>query len=106
MINLNQQEYNKQWHIKNRPRRLDYLLEKRYGITREIYNNLLLKQNNKCKICNKENFKTRTLDVDHCHKTGRIRGLLCTSCNTGIGLFKENIQLLETAIQYLKENKI
>jgi hypothetical protein len=64
---------------------------------------LLSAQGNKCPICKKPyNEESRkTWHVDHCHKTGRIRGVLCFSCNAGLGNFKDNITALEEAIFYL-----
>jgi len=66
-----------------------------------------LKQNGKCAICKKpETRKTgnkiRELSIDHCHKTGKVRGLLCDSCNNGLGRFKDSVKLLESALKYLK----
>ncbi len=52
-----------------------------------------------CAICN----STDRLSIDHCHKTGEVRGLLCSKCNSGIGLFRDKIDLLEAAIHYLKQ---
>jgi len=59
-----------------------------------------------CVICGRHQteFKTR-LAVDHNHKTGEVRGLLCRPCNAGIGLFNENLSRLENAINYLKERR-
>ena len=85
-------------------------LRVKYNMTIEEYDNLLLLQNNVCKICFKEetavNFKgnIQMLSVDHCHTTGKVRGLLCSNCNTGLGMFKDNPEYLENAIKYLKEN--
>lgn len=78
-------------------------LKKCYGITIVEYNQMLLNQNDSCLICkvHKSNFK-RALSVDHDHKTGKIRGLLCAFCNTGLGYFKDNVEFLERAIKYLK----
>lgn len=80
-------------------------LKRMYGITLEDYNEKLIEQNNKCKICNQENTFDRygVLAVDHDHSTGKIRGLLCYKCNVGLGNFNDNKQLLEKAINYLKE---
>ena len=72
----------------------------KYGITEEQYNDILLSQNSLCGICNKPSDKT--LHVDHNHKTGKIRGLLCSGCNTGIGFFNEDIDSLTNAVKYLK----
>lgn len=67
---------------------------------------MLMDQMERCKIClmHKSQFQ-KGLAVDHCHKTGKIRGLLCHKCNTGIGSFQENIARLKSAINYLEKNK-
>lgn len=81
---------------------------KKYGLTGEQYDEMFLRQNNRCAICNKEEDhkhhstgKVRKLAIDHCHKTGKVRGLLCTSCNHGLGRFKDDVELLRKAIDYL-----
>jgi hypothetical protein len=78
-------------------------LIQRYGINKEDYEFMLSKQNGVCVICKRD--KQRLL-VDHCHKNGHVRGLLCTACNMGLGLFKDDKDLLLTAIEYLKTNGI
>ena len=76
---------------------------KKYGITHIDYINLFNKQGGKCVICKIHRDKlNQDLCVDHCHKTGNVRGLLCNSCNTGIGLLKEDVQILLSAIEYVK----
>ncbi len=85
----------------------NYDLNKSYGISLDDYNKLLQEQNECCKICNthisKLNQKLKkNLCVDHCHITGRIRGLLCDKCNRGLGLFNDDENLLLKAINYLK----
>jgi len=85
-------------------------LKKAYGITLDQYNNMLSKQDGKCMICLSDNSgfyqnKKKAFAVDHCHTTGKIRGLLCSDCNTGIGLLKENIDLLNNAIKYLNKSR-
>ena len=77
----------------------DELLQKRYGITEEQYDLLFLKQDGCCAIC-KQRFSKR-LDVDHCHSTNIVRGLLCNNCNRGLGHFKDNPIYLQEAVQYL-----
>ena len=86
-------------------------LLKHYGITLEDFNQMKCNQDDKCLICNNNETalnpstgKARELAVDHCHKTGKVRGLLCTSCNTALGNFKDDISLLEKAAVYLKSN--
>ena len=86
-----------------------YKLMSNYGLTQEDYTNMLATQNGVCAICKcAETAKSnagyvKNLAVDHCHVTGKVRGLLCHDCNTGIGKLKDNISLLESAIKYLKE---
>lgn len=80
-------------------------LSKKYNITIEQYDSMLKSQDKKCSICeNKFNDKSKRFAVDHCHTTGKIRGLLCFHCNTGIGKLKDSVELLEKAIIYLKSH--
>tara|TARA_B110000902_G_scaffold106601_1_gene126004 strand:+ start:620 stop:1087 length:468 start_codon:yes stop_codon:yes gene_type:complete len=78
----------------------------KYGIDLVEYNKLLVKQKHSCYICkkHKDTFKNR-LCVDHNHKTGKVRGLLCASCNYVLGHSKDSVRILKTMIKYLKENK-
>lgn len=81
-----------------------------YGITLDEYNTMLEMQNGVCAICsNKEVAKsrytgTRRLSIDHDHKTGKIRGLLCSKCNFGISAFHDDIEKMFSAIIYLQTN--
>lgn len=97
--------YNKEWYQKNKTykkgyQKRNYLMVK-YNMTFEDKHRMYLKQEYKCKICNKV-FIEKKLCVDHDHKTGKVRGLLCGKCNIGLGKFKDNIKVLKSAIQYLK----
>ena len=79
-----------------------------YGLTPDRFNSMLKEQNNKCKLCLVEFDELAfnyTLNVDHCHTTNKVRGLLCSLCNRGLGQFKDNIERLTQAINYLQENK-
>lgn len=80
-------------------------IKRTYGITFEDYEQMFDNQKGCCKICNSRisNSRTGRLFVDHCHKTGTVRGLLCSSCNHGLGLFKDSPTLLKKAIAYLEE---
>lgn len=73
----------------------------KYGITTEQYKQMLVDQNNLCKICNLPESSGRELYVDHNHLTNEVRGLLCNQCNTALGKFKDNPELLRSAIKYL-----
>ena len=81
----------------------EYRLKSKYGMTLTENNVLLQKQNNKCKICLVE-FSNVTPNVDHCHITNEVRGLLCGPCNRGLGIFKDDIKVLTKAINYLEEH--
>lgn len=93
------QEYQLSYYQKNKKRLLENNWIKRgiHGMTYEIFLNELEKQNNKCKICNKQMEKPQ---VDHCHKTGKYRGILCIPCNNGLGIFESYKEKFE---EYLKE---
>ena len=81
-------------------KRINRHYKKNYGITIDDYNRILLDQNGGCAICGNALSK---LQVDHCHKSGEVRGLLCKDHNMLLGLAKDNIQILDNAIKYLKK---
>ena len=77
-----------------------YHVKRFYGLNEEAYLKLLTASQNHCMICAKEGL-ARNLNVDHSHKTGKVRGLLCYNCNNGLGSFKDNLSLLLKAVLYL-----
>jgi hypothetical protein len=82
-----------------------YILKSRYGLTPEQYAGLMVKQEGRCAICHGECPTGWRLAVDHCHASGKVRGLLCGNCNTALGKFKDSPELLANAIKYLQENQ-
>lgn len=85
--------------------RRNYNLSKAYGITAEEYENKLKHQNFGCAICGKpSDLFTRKLAVDHCHTTGKIRDILCGPCNTGLGSFQDDPELLKKAAEYIRKH--
>lgn len=84
----------------------DYQRRKKFGITPEQYKATLKDQDYRCAICEEhaDNFD-RSFAVDHDHVTGRIRGLLCLKCNTGLGCFDDKKSLVYTAYHYLCHSK-
>lgn len=78
----------------------DLELRRTYGITLQDYNQMCKERENKCDICKEI---SEILCVDHCHNTDIIRGLLCKKCNTGLGSFKDNVENLQRAVEYLKK---
>lgn len=85
-------------------------LKHKYNITLEEYETLRVSQGCVCAICgsSKNNVTGKRRDwnwsVDHCHETGRVRGLLCNSCNRGLGMLGDTVERLEKALLYLKSN--
>jgi hypothetical protein len=79
-------------------------LRRKYGLTLQEFDNLLLFQNNQCAICLKhlEYNSDRSVHVDHCHTTNKVRGVLCNKCNMMLGYCKDNITILQSAIKYLE----
>jgi len=84
---------------------------RRHGQTAEEYQALLEKQNGRCAICGvrEGHWSCRgrecRLALDHDHRTGAIRGLLCNNCNRGLGRFKDSVDLLEAALRYLQRGQ-
>lgn len=74
---------------------------KKYSTTEMSIKAILEKD--KCDICGCKPNAIKRHNIDHCHKTGSVRGLLCDSCNTGIGKFKDDTSLLANAIKYLEK---
>lgn len=79
-------------------------LGKKYGMSESAYEVMLKEQKNNCAICSKHSASGKKLGVDHNHRTGKVRGLLCAPCNFGIGQFKEDIEILKSAIAYLEKH--
>lgn len=81
----------------------DYQLQLQYGITLEDFDRMMSDQRNSCAICHELLVKPC---VDHDHETGVVRGLLCSNCNSGLGMFKDDIRLLAGAIVYLEDSEL
>ncbi len=93
-------EYSRRFRQKN-PKRLDYLYK--YKLTEEAYLELLYSQKEVCAGCETPQSELkRKLFVDHCHKTGIVRGLLCDFCNRALGDVKDNPAVLRTLANYLE----
>lgn len=79
----------------------DWKLKTKYGLTRDAYDAMVKSQNGKCFICD----EVTALHIDHCHDIGTVRGLLCISCNRGLGYFKDKPELLKRAAAYLVRSR-
>ena len=100
--------YMRKWKSNNSNKTTSYKWKARYGITPEQYMELFKIQNGRCAICGNEETARHTrskevqkLAVDHCHTTGKVRGLLCQDCNRGLGKFHDDPERLRKAIDYL-----
>lgn len=91
------------WYENNKDRVKFNKIKRAYNLTKEQYEKMLQQQNYCCAICsvNVETQRNKTLVVDHCHSSGKIRGLLCHFCNTALGLFKDDEEVLMKAYNYL-----
>lgn len=93
----------KKYYLENRDRLLEmqksWARKRKYGLSDEEFTSLLSRCEGKCQICG--NIFSKTPHVDHCHKTGRVRGLLCKTCNTALGFYEKYKNDFE---RYLNEN--
>ncbi len=78
---------------------------RRHGLTHKIIEELYEEQNNSCAIC-KKTISLKRLEVDHNHKTRKLRGLLCHKCNLLLGYAKDNLKILQNAMNYIKNPPI
>ncbi len=99
----------RRWQARNAAHLAAYARKRKlstFGLTPEGYAELLARQNERCAICWRHQTEfSRALAVDHCHDTGKVRGLLCSGCNTGIGNLKEDVGVLQTAVAYLLKHR-
>jgi len=95
-----------EWYRNNKEKVKEFSLLRKYNLSLEQYRKMLDTQEHKCLLCkiSAKDTASKYLVVDHCHNTGKIRGLLCNPCNTAIGLLKENIETIKNVIQYLTES--
>ena len=91
----------------------DFQLQKMYGISLNTYIEMLKDQQGVCAICkqpetqiHKKTNSIMHLSVDHCHETGKVRGLLCKKCNMALGLLQDSLELIRNTEQYLLERGV
>lgn len=103
----NRETYNsvaREWRKNHKLSCREYNLRKKFGITNAQYSEMFNAQDGCCWICGRHQSQVkRRLAVDHCHKTNKIRKLLCSNCNKGLGNFKENPEFLRRAAIYLTQ---
>jgi hypothetical protein len=93
--------YMRKYRIQNPDKIRATEIKRDYGLTPDELLRMIKEQENKCKICSRPPSGKRPLAIDHCHTTGRVRGLLCYRCNLGLA-FVESPGLLSAALEYLK----
>jgi hypothetical protein len=100
---IGEEPTNRQARRRDKRTRRVIQVETTYGLSESGYMSLINSQNNLCAICGRKD-ETRVLCVDHDHKTGAVRGLLCNNCNIGLGNLKDDVQILQSAIGYLQKH--
>jgi hypothetical protein len=107
-------KYQKNYREQNAREIKSTIFKRKYGISLEEYEKLFEQQNGCCAICktpervrHRNNGKgdIRMMAIDHCHKSNKVRGLLCLDCNTGLGSFKDNPKIISNAVEYLKKHQ-
>jgi Recombination endonuclease VII len=96
----------REWRSKNvhksRAQSKRWALKHKYGLTQDEWNQIFASQDFRCLICRTAEPAGTGWHTDHNHEAGTVRGILCSSCNIGIGLFKDNPKLLREAANYLE----
>lgn len=96
-------ERRSQWHRENPERYRETYLQRKYGISSIQYQSMYDSQNGLCAICGRPEISKILMAVDHDHRTGRVRALLCTKCNKGLGHFDDDKEQLLKAAEYLEK---
>lgn len=101
---LKDNETARAWHSRHPAYNANQMLKKKYGITSEQRDQMLVAQGGVCAVCGGDNSESkRNWHVDHCHTSGKVRGILCHLCNVGLGHFRDKPELLKTAAAYLEK---
>jgi len=77
---------------------------KNYGLVLGDFDKMIISQDNKCCICNKELGVGKEIAIDHCHTSGNVRGILCSGCNLMLGMAYDDIEIFKSAILYLEKH--
>lgn len=98
--------YHKQYYQENKTRLAALQRLRRFGITQAQWDTMFTSQGNRCAICKSSTTNVkRGWQVDHCHETGKVRGILCNVCNVGLGHFKDDPAALRAAAEYIEAHK-
>lgn len=88
---------------RRKPYNRNWTLKARYGITSDQFETMFATQGSVCALCKSDKSDKKNFVVDHCHKTGKVRGILCSYCNRALGMMKDDPEVLRKAIKYLEE---
>lgn len=101
-----QRDYDQKYYAANKEKIAARAREKKYNITPEGWEAMFLAQDKKCALCGTDTprGKGNQWHTDHCHFSGKVRGILCQPCNTALGLFGDNSHTLAQAIHYLEKH--
>lgn len=94
----------KHWRSEHPGHTRRYVVKCVYGLEPTAFDAMLAKQGNACAIC-RTSFEERRLTIDHCHNTGKVRGLLCASCNSGIAYLDDNPAVMRAAARYVAKHQ-
>ena len=95
------------WYRNNKAVVQNLQFNRRYGISSHDVADIHSRQHGVCAICGEPpSDRYKKLHVDHCHETGRVRGLLCHECNHGLGKFKDDLDILASATSYLINSRL
>ncbi len=98
----------REYYRANKEKRRSYLIRKNFNTSERFIRDLMDKQKGCCAICGVSLVSpdsSKSFNVDHCHETGVIRGLLCHKCNVGIGMFQDNVDIIKNIITYLEDSR-
>lgn len=98
-------EISREHYRRNKIRRRSQNRQSKYGVSDAVRDLVFADQGHCCGVCGSSQPGPKDWSIDHCHATGKFRGVLCHSCNTGLGLFYDSVQSLEAAIAYLKKHQ-
>jgi len=96
-------DYNKRYRVEYAEELRDKRISKMYGLSLEEWSKLFERQHYRCAICQTDKSGKKNWSTDHDHRTKKVRGILCSNCNNGLGRFKDNVESLLNAAKYLKD---
>ena len=100
-----QRKKDKLYYANNKEKERERKFKQKYNLSLDEYNAMLKNQDNKCLICGNELKDKQKIHIDHCHKTGKVRGILCARCNTRLELVENHPEIIQSMFTYLELHK-